>query len=82
MMCHLANALYKTRACSWITQDNFFCCLAGPVAPTGNLKAIVHWVRSINAIKVEPVTDWPPAQWKQHLHSTIVIRNRQIRKSA
>ena len=44
-MRHIANAQYPTG----IAQDDFFCHLAGPVAPTG--KAIVQWVRCINAIK-------------------------------
>ena len=33
-----------------VTQDSFFCHLAGPVEPTS--VAIVHWVGCINAIKL------------------------------
>ena len=38
------------RSCRYFIQNDFFCRLAGPVAPTG--KAIVHWIGCINAIKV------------------------------
>ena len=37
------------RSCRYFIQNDFFCRLAGPVAPTG--KAIVHWIGCINAIK-------------------------------
>ena len=37
------------RSCRYYIQDDFFCRLVGPVAPTG--KAIVHWIGCINAIK-------------------------------
>ena len=37
------------RSCRYFIQNDFFCHLAGPVAPTG--KAIVHWIGCINAIK-------------------------------
>ena len=37
------------QSCRWITQDGFFCHLAGLVASTGI--AIVHWVGCINSIK-------------------------------
>ena len=30
------------RSCQYFIQNDFFCRLAGPVAPTG--KAIVHWI--------------------------------------
>ena len=39
----------RDRSCRYYIQDDFFCHLAGPVAPTG--KAIVHWIGCINAIK-------------------------------
>ena len=38
------------RSCRYSIQNDFFCRLAGPVAPTG--KAIVHWIGCINAIKM------------------------------
>ena len=38
------------RSCRYLIQNDFFCRLAGPVAPTG--KAIVHWIGCINAIKL------------------------------
>ena len=38
------------RSCRYFIQNDFFCRLAGPVAPTG--KAIVHWIGCINAIKI------------------------------
>ena len=38
------------RSCRYFIQNDFFCRLAGPVAPTG--KAIVHWIGCINAIKL------------------------------
>ena len=37
------------RSCRYFIQNDFFCRLVGPVAPTG--KAIVHWIGCINAIK-------------------------------
>ena len=45
------------RSCRYFIQNDFFCRLAGPVAPTG--KAIVHWIGCINAIKlsVSPGSD-------------------------
>ena len=39
------------RSCRYFIQNDFFCRLAGPVAPTG--KAIVHWIGCINAIKTK-----------------------------
>ena len=38
---HLAN-VHSDWSCRYFIQNDFFCRLAGPVAPTG--KAIVHWI--------------------------------------
>ena len=49
-MHHLTDAHYMTGAAGVLTQDDFFCRLAGSVTPTGI--ANVNWVGCINVIKI------------------------------